>query len=84
MSKYFFQCINCSKVYEPEIPMYLCPECKKENKKDKPPKGVLKTEYHYDRIWRKYKGKNLFKNLININFLDILPVVESRGRTQLD
>ncbi|MBN1253357.1 MAG: threonine synthase [Bacteroidales bacterium] len=74
MSKYYFQCINCSKVYEPKIPIYLCPECEKENTKDKPPKGILKTEYHYDRIWQKYKGKNLFENLMQKNFLDILPI----------
>ena len=74
MSKYYFQCINCSKVYEPEIPMYLCPECEKENTTDKPPKGVLKTEYHYDRIRQKYKGRNLFENLIQNKLLDIFPV----------
>lgn len=74
MSKYYFQCINCSKVYEPKIPMYLCPECEKENTPDEPIKGVLKTEYHYDRIWQKFKGKNLFENLMKNSFLDILPV----------
>ncbi len=74
MSKYYFQCINCSKVYEPKTPFYLCPECEKENTPDKPLKGVLKTEYHYDRIWQKFKGKNLFENLIQNHFIDILPI----------
>jgi threonine synthase len=74
MSKYFFQCTNCSKVYETKIPLYLCPDCEKENTQDKPPKGVLKTEYHYDRIWQKFKGKNLFENLMQNHFLDILPI----------
>ena len=68
--KYHFQCNDCKASYKPDEVQYLCPVCAKENSPDMPPKGVLKTFYHYDNI---SKNTN-FKILKETGFIDLLPI----------
>jgi threonine synthase len=48
--------------------MYLCPQCSSKNKKNQPPKGVLKIEYDYDKLPKS------FDKLEQNNFIDLLPI----------
>ncbi len=79
--KYYFQCSNCEKTYHKEGVQYLCPACDATNDDKHPPKGVLKTLYHYDNIIKKYEKKDLFNILLKQGFIDLLPInsLESMG-----
>lgn len=73
-NKFYYQCSDCGKEYAADEVRYLCPVCAVANTSDLPPKGVLKTMYHYDAL----RGKGLdFARLKKNDFLELLPV-ESR------
>ncbi len=74
-NKFYYQCSDCGKEYAADGVKYLCPECAVTNNSDLPPKGVLKTMYHYDSLRR--KGLD-FARLKKNEFLELLPV-ESLG-----
>jgi len=73
-NKFYYQCSDCGKEYSADEVHYLCPVCAVANTSDLPPKGVLKTMYHYDALRR--KGID-FVRLKKNDFLELLPV-ESR------
>jgi len=66
--KFFYECIDCRKTYESSKVIYLCSECEKQNNEKFPPKGVLKTIYHYCEI------TDDFNSLHKKSFLDLLPI----------
>jgi threonine synthase len=66
--KFKYVCVNCGRVYETNDVMYLCPQCSSKNKKNQPPKGVLKIEYDYDKLPKS------FDKLEQNNFIDLLPI----------
>ena len=74
MKKYYFRCTNCGKIYEKDEVQYLCPVCDATNNDKHPPKGVLKTLYHYEQIIEKYGKNDLFKSLLEQGFIDLLPI----------
>lgn len=83
MKKYFFECNDCGKQITSDDLIYLCPDCEKQNDAKRPPKGVLKTLYVYDEIKKKYP-KDLFFNLQQNRFLDLLPLISNESRPFLD
>jgi len=78
-NKFYFECITCGKKYSSNEVTYLCPECEKDNDKKIPPKGVLKTLYDYKRIKNYYKKENLFDNLKENNYIDLLPIDSTKS-----
>jgi threonine synthase len=82
MKKYFFECNDCGKQITSDDLIYLCPDCEKQNDTKRPPKGVLKTLYVYDEIKKKYP-KDLFSNLQQNRFLDLLPLISNNSRSFL-
>ncbi len=78
MDKFKYKCTNCSKEYFENEVKYLCPNCEKTNTADAPPKGVLKTIYHYDKIKEQFakdkKHSNLWNYLKERAFIDVLPI----------
>ena len=74
MKKYYFQCTNCGKSYQNKEVQYLCPVCDAMNDDKHPPKGVLKTLYHYNQIIEKYGKRDLFRKLLEQGFIDLLPI----------
>ncbi len=78
-NKFYFKCITCGKKYSSNEVIYLCPECEKDNDKKIPPKGVLKTLYDYKRIKNYYKKENLFDNLKENNYIDLLPIDSTKS-----
>ncbi len=77
--KYYFECNDCGKKYSPDEVTYLCPDCEKENTKNQPPKGVLKTVYNYDKIKHRYKKHKLFDKLKEKEFRELLPINSERS-----
>ena len=71
IDKFHFQCFNCGEVYSEGSVKYLCPVCSKKNSQILPPKGVLKTEYHYLKIKDKING---FADLKESGLIDLLPI----------
>jgi len=71
--KFFYECIDCGKIYESSQITYLCTDCEKQNDENNPPKGVLKTIYDYKELNSRYK-KNIFDQLVKSGFLDLLPL----------
>ncbi len=70
-NKYYYRCSDCGKEYSADGVHYLCPACAARNTPDLPPKGVLKTLYHYDDLRDAETG---FDRLKAKEFLDLLPV----------
>ena len=71
--KFIYQCVDCGKTYDATAVRYLCPACSKANRKDQPPKGVLKVVYDYERL----KNENItFSKLQSSGFLDVLPLAD--------
>lgn len=68
MKKYFYKCVDCGKEIETSEVIYLCPDCENKNTQNQPPRGVLKTIYHYSNI------KKTFAEIESNNFLDLLPI----------
>ena len=85
--KFKYQCINCHKEYHENEVKYLCPDCEKLNAPDKPPKGVLKTIYHYDKIKNQVKDdrtyRNLWQHLKESGFIDLLPINDLKSLPNL-
>jgi len=69
--KFYYQCSDCGKEYSAEDVRYLCPDCAAGNMHNQPPKGVLKTLYHFDEL---RKGEVDFDQLKAKEYLDLLPV----------
>ncbi len=68
MLKYFYQCVDCGQIIESPHVVYLCDKCSQKNNSALPPRGVLKTLYHYNQI------KPNFDYLLQTNFIDLLPI----------
>jgi threonine synthase len=74
MAEYFhFICNDCGRKVSASAVNYLCPDCEKKNSGDQPPHGVLNTEYDYSEIKKKL-GKNIFSQLEENSFIDLLPL----------
>jgi threonine synthase len=71
--KFFYECIDCGRTFDSSEIIYLCKECSIHNNPDTPPKGVLKTIYHYTEIKNQLSG-DLFSQLEKNKFLDLLPI----------
>ncbi len=69
--KFYYQCSDCGKEYSAEDVRYLCPDCAASNMQNQPPKGVLKTLYHFDEL---RKAEVDFDQLKAKEYLDLLPV----------
>ncbi len=69
--KFYYQCVDCGRVYPDDGIRYLCPECSSRQLSGEPPKGVLKVLYHYDEIKERHPS---FGSLKNNGFLDLYPV----------
>ncbi|MDO9577004.1 MAG: threonine synthase [Candidatus Cloacimonadales bacterium] len=82
-SKYYFECTTCGAKYEQDEATYLCPVCEKENTPDLPPKGVLKTLYHYGKIKHLAKQFKLFDKLKEKEFRELLPINSERSLSWL-
>ncbi len=67
--KYYFECVNCKTKYKKDEVTYLCPECAKENSKNKRLKGILKVVYNYDKIKENFKRREDIIKIWPINSL---------------
>jgi threonine synthase len=82
-NKYYFECTTCGTKYEQDEVTYLCPACEKENTPDTPPRGVLKTVYHYGKIKHLAKKHKLFDKLKEKEFRELLPINSERSLSWL-
>lgn len=82
-NKYYFECTTCRAKYEQDEVTYLCPVCEKENTPDVPPKGILKTLYHYGKIKNSAKWHKLFDKLKAKEYLELLPINSERSLSWL-
>ena len=69
--KFYYQCVDCGRVYHDDGIRYLCPECSRDQKPDEAPRGVLKVRYPYGEI---KKNRPDFEALKANDFLDLYPV----------
>lgn len=83
MKKYYFECTTCGAKYEQDEVTYLCPICEKENTPDIPPKGILKTLYHYGKIKNLAKWHKLFDKLKAKEYRELLPINSERSLSWL-
>ena len=70
--KFKYQCSNCGSKYSKSEVTYLCTVCSKSNATDLPPKGVLKTNYNYQKL---RKEGITFSQLKQNKFLQLLPII---------
>ncbi|NQT64557.1 MAG: pyridoxal-phosphate dependent enzyme, partial [FCB group bacterium] len=82
-NKYYFECTTCGTKYEQDEVTYLCPACEKENTPDQPPKGILKTLYHYGKIKNSAKWHKLFDKLKGKEYRELLPINSERNLSYL-
>ena len=82
-NKYYFECTTCGTKYEQDEVTYLCPTCEKENTPDIPPKGILKTLYHYGKIKNLAKWHKLFDKLKAKEYRELLPINSERSLSWL-
>ena len=82
-NKYYFECTTCGAKYEKDEVIYLCPVCEKENTPDIPPKGILKTLYHYGKIKNSAKWNKLFDKLKAKEYRELLPINSERSLSWL-
>ena len=82
MQKYHFECNDCGAIYKADEVKYLCPVCEAKNIIDKPPLGVLKTIYNYEKLKEIHKDK-LFLHLKESKFIDLLPIENPDNQTNL-
>jgi len=82
-NKYYFECTTCGAKYEQDEVTYLCPVCEKENTPDIPPKGILKTLYHYGKIKNLAKWHKLFDKLKAKDYRELLPINSERSLSWL-
>jgi threonine synthase len=57
MTNFYYQCIQCNKIYQHDEVRYLCPLCSKNFVAGEPLPGVLQTIFDYDYI-KKHFTKN--------------------------
>ncbi len=69
--KFYYQCSDCGKKYDAGEVHYLCPDCAAKNSPDRPPRGVLKTLYHYASL---REAETDIDKLKAKEFLDLLPI----------
>jgi len=69
-----YHCSNCQKEIKSDKIIYLCPECSKDNKPNLPPLGVMQVFYDYDIIKQDFKGSDIFFDLKNEGYIDLLPI----------
>ena len=69
--KFKYQCSNCGSKYNESEVTYLCPVCSKSSTSHIPPKGVLKTNYNYQKL---IKEGITFSQLKQNRFLQLLPI----------
>jgi threonine synthase len=69
--KFIYKCTDCGKEYSTGDTMYLCPSCSKQNITSKPPVGVLKILFDYQKIRKEITG---FDELKKRGFIDLLPI----------
>ena len=81
--KFYFECTTCSARYEQDEVVYLCPKCEQDNSPDLPPRGVLKTLYHYGKIKHLAKQDRLFDKLKEKEFRELLPINSERSLSWL-
>ena len=81
--KFYFECTTCGTKYEQDEVTYLCPVCEKENTPDQPPKGILKTLYHYGKIKNLAKWHKLFDKLKGKEYRELLPINSERSLSWL-
>jgi len=74
IDKYHYLCNDCKSEYPSDDIIYLCPSCQAKNQPGKPPRGVLRTEFGYDKIRNSTSSKRLFTKLKNEGFLSLLPI----------
>lgn len=72
--KFKYQCVNCGNEIQTDDIIYLCPKCEPLNTPGRPLHGVLKIIYDYDAIIEDFGGDDLFYNLKNELFFDLLPI----------
>ncbi|MCK5051956.1 MAG: threonine synthase [Candidatus Cloacimonetes bacterium] len=82
-NKYYFECTTCGAKYEQNEVTYLCPVCEKKNTPDIPPKGILKTLYHYGKIKNSAKWHKLFDKLKAKEYRELLPIDSERSLSWL-
>ncbi len=75
--KFKYQCVNCGHEIQTDDIIYLCPKCESKNTPGQPLMGVLKIIYDYDAIIEDFGGDDLFYNLKNEQFFDLLPIEHS-------
>ncbi|MCF7794309.1 MAG: threonine synthase [Candidatus Cloacimonetes bacterium] len=82
-NKYYFECTTCGAKYEQDEATYLCPKCEQESTPDLPPRGILKTLYHYGEIKHLTKKHKLFDKLKEKEFRELLPISSERSLSWL-
>ncbi|MCF7858791.1 MAG: threonine synthase [Candidatus Cloacimonetes bacterium] len=82
-NKFYYECTTCGAQYQNDQVTYLCPECEKNNSVNIPPKGILKTLYHYNKIKNSTKQSKLFDKLKAKEYKDILPILSERSLSYL-
>jgi threonine synthase len=80
--KFIYKCTDCGKTYSTEGVKYLCPDCAKKNTNNKPPKGVLKVVYNYEKLKKKSISET-FQYLSETNFIDLLPINDLKSLPKL-
>lgn len=75
--KFKYQCVNCGHEIQTDSIIYLCPKCEPQNKPGLPLHGVLKIVYDYEAISEDFGGNDVFYNLKNEHFYDLLPIEQA-------
>ena len=82
-SKFYYKCSDCNIEYGSESIIYLCPDCKSKNTPDKPPRGVLKTVYHFETIIKNNTKQELITKIGNFDYSDVMPIENPENYPQL-
>ncbi len=77
MGDFLYKCVDCGKEFTSGKIHYLCNECSKNIKPEKPPLGVLKTIYNYNSISKSFI--QLKKN----DFIELSPIANSKNLPNL-
>lgn len=77
---FIYQCVDCGAEYGPQELIYLCPACSKHQADGKPPVGVLKLLYSYERIRSMIKS---FQQLKEERYLSVLPISSAKSLPNL-